>query len=223
MQYRDIRPYNPSLGVPGRRCVSTYSPDSSRDLPKSYDQAAQAYTRAMQRRGGAQGKLSYNTWIETVLIPGQHLGRDKALAIVLHRTRILTFFPDGTIALDSGGWQTPTTRDRMNRCGISIGMGDGIPTVRHKGHSYPYVDGMILKPNGGVTYPADSKPIGSVEAIRSRRRRLLAKVRRVERKGERFSGPVDPWYWDSRQGGQAWRGTAPEVFRTDSECGLKGA
>jgi len=34
--------------------------------------------------------------------------------IRLHDTDILQFLPDGSILIDTGGWNTPTTRDRIN-------------------------------------------------------------------------------------------------------------
>jgi hypothetical protein len=35
------------------------------------------------------------------------------IAIKLHDTDIVTFYPDGDIKLNSGGWRTPTTKDRI--------------------------------------------------------------------------------------------------------------
>lgn len=39
---------------------------------------------------------------------------DGARHIRLHRTDILTFHPDGSIRINTGGWNTITTRDRIN-------------------------------------------------------------------------------------------------------------
>lgn len=36
------------------------------------------------------------------------------IAIVLHYTEVLRFYPDNQIVLDSGGWQTYTTKNRIN-------------------------------------------------------------------------------------------------------------
>ena len=45
-----------------------------------------------------------------------YLIRDgKNLAIKLHDTNVVTYTPDGKIILNSGGWQTPTTKDRMEK------------------------------------------------------------------------------------------------------------
>jgi hypothetical protein len=32
----------------------------------------------------------------------------------------VTFYPDGTILLDTGGWDTVTTRARMRACGLDV-------------------------------------------------------------------------------------------------------
>ena len=40
---------------------------------------------------------------------------DGTLAIRLHDTDIIKWMPNGDIILNSGGWQTRTTKDRFNR------------------------------------------------------------------------------------------------------------
>src|SRR5207249_5341140 len=49
------------------------------------------------------------------------------LAVRLHRTDVVTFYADGRITLSTGGWETVTTRDRINRCldGWSVGTERG--------------------------------------------------------------------------------------------------
>lgn len=55
-------------------------------------------------------KLANHTYLEV----GPE-GPFGPLGIRLHSTEILKFFPDGRIVLNSGGWQTVTTKERMNR------------------------------------------------------------------------------------------------------------
>lgn len=38
-----------------------------------------------------------------------------AISIRLHSTDVVTYYPDGSIRLDSGGYRTVTTKDRINR------------------------------------------------------------------------------------------------------------
>lgn len=39
-----------------------------------------------------------------------------AVAVRLHRTDVVTFHADGRVILNSGGWQTSTTLNRMQNC-----------------------------------------------------------------------------------------------------------
>ena len=52
-------------------------------------------------------KLENNTYEVTY--------KDGCRAIRLHRTDIVTFRPDGKFAINSGGWQTRTTKHRINK------------------------------------------------------------------------------------------------------------
>jgi len=53
-------------------------------------------------------KVANNTWLS-----GKGTDSDP-FVITLHCTDIVTVTP-GTVAFDTGGWQTVTTRERMNR------------------------------------------------------------------------------------------------------------
>lgn len=39
---------------------------------------------------------------------------DGCIHVRLHQTNVVTYYPDGRIVLNSGGWRTPTTKDRIN-------------------------------------------------------------------------------------------------------------
>ena len=41
----------------------------------------------------------------------------SAIAIRLHATDVVTIYSDGTYALNSNGWRTPTTKERINKYG----------------------------------------------------------------------------------------------------------
>lgn len=51
-------------------------------------------------------KLANNTYAER---------RDVGIAIRLHQTDILTFYPCGSVVVKTGGWETVTTKGRINR------------------------------------------------------------------------------------------------------------
>lgn len=228
--------YNPSIGTPNRRAVSAYSGQASRDLPQTYEQAREAFERADKRRGGARGIIAHNTRIVRREETGGELRGTLTYGIVLHETEIVTFYADSSVGLDSGGYQTVTTRDRWNRCGVRVGMSGGVPSVTHgpigaspaernydseQGPSFwsnpehAYRDGMRLHADGSVSGPS---VCGTVDEIRSRRRRSLAKH---NRDGYSKGEARVLFFWPSRQGGYSpFKGTVPEAFLTDSGAGL---
>lgn len=52
-------------------------------------------------------KLKGNTWVERNVDP-------ESIGIRLHGTVVVEYFPDGKIKLDTGGWETNTTKKRIN-------------------------------------------------------------------------------------------------------------
>lgn len=40
--------------------------------------------------------------------------RDGGLCLILHQTAVVVYRPDGKIVLNSGGWKTVTTKERIN-------------------------------------------------------------------------------------------------------------
>jgi hypothetical protein len=82
---------------------------------------------------------------------------DENIAIRLHETNIVIFAPDGTITLNSGGWRTPTTKERINDALrdqglLSVGANKGLWYI---GGSLFYdhmqvKDGVVLNPQAPV-------------------------------------------------------------------------
>lgn len=120
--------------------------------------------RCSQRR-----KLANNTYAERR--PG------GVIAIRLHATDIIEYHPDGAIALDTGGWLTVTTKERMNRFAPArLWSEKGRWWVRWDGHDpVLYADGITLEADGSMTgVPSDSK----VAAQDARNRKTRAKIKR---------------------------------------------
>jgi hypothetical protein len=67
-----------------------------------HEAAAKLQGRCRERR-----RLERNTYLERRYT--------VAIAVRLHATDVLTLFPDGRIEINTGGWHTVTTRDRINR------------------------------------------------------------------------------------------------------------
>src|SRR5689334_18060408 len=45
-------------------------------------------------------------------------GKIGDIRLWLYQTAIVTWKPDGSVVLDSGGWKTVTTKARMNEAGV---------------------------------------------------------------------------------------------------------
>jgi len=94
--------------------------------------------------------------------------RGDNYAIQLHDTDVVTLRPDGAIVLDSGNWQTVTTKDRINNYSsarlhqtkgqwyVEHGVDPNQPEINKPWGKYPnylvylFQDGMVLMPDGKV-------------------------------------------------------------------------
>jgi hypothetical protein len=76
---------------------------SSAPTPRSFDEAAAILTGG---RDKDSRKIANNTTLE-------RLGPD-AIAVRLHRTDVVVFYADGSVVFRTGGWNTSTTRARLN-------------------------------------------------------------------------------------------------------------
>lgn len=69
--------------------------------------------RKLQGRCANRRKLGNNTYaIRRTSMEGKW-----ELGVVLHATEILTFYEDGSVKLNSGGWRTYITKERINSYG----------------------------------------------------------------------------------------------------------
>lgn len=89
-------------------------------------------------------KMANNTWA---------IRDGDDIVIRLHQTDIVRYKPNGDIVLDSGGWRTMTTKDRIGQFApVRVYQSDGEWWLTyHAGSLYAYADGMILHPDGTVT------------------------------------------------------------------------
>jgi hypothetical protein len=101
------------------------------------------YTQVAERLTGRNHdsrKVANNTYM---------VRHDDSIGIVLHNTEIVTFFPDGTIALDHGGWRTNTTKERINSwapCRVQMGSLTSGWTGRTTQRGIGEDDGFIVSP-----------------------------------------------------------------------------
>lgn len=110
------------------------------------------YQDALDRLAGRRSrKLENNTYLET--------RPDGSIAVRLHSTDVVTYHQDGQIVLDSGGWQTVTTKDRINKYSpFRVWQVRRIWYVCNPGaadpQELPYRDGMRLGFTGGTPWGA---------------------------------------------------------------------
>jgi len=66
----------------------------------------QTFSAKLTGRNSQSRKLANNTTLLRI--------NPSTIAVKLHSTNVITFHADGRIVFDSGGWKTPTTKERMN-------------------------------------------------------------------------------------------------------------
>lgn len=87
------------------------------------------YTEAqdlMKKARHGRRKLENNTYLEE---------RGDSFAIRLHDTDIVMIHPNGVYTLDSGGWRTVTTKDRISHYSPAV-----VSSVKHRWFAYPFTD-----------------------------------------------------------------------------------
>jgi hypothetical protein len=103
------------------------------------------YVTAAEKLGSRDSrKVGNNTYLERL--------DDETIGLRLHSTYVVKFHANGHVTLDSGGWQTVTTKERMNWVdGIRVYSDKHVWYVRRifgetfaEGETSTYVDGMVL-------------------------------------------------------------------------------
>ncbi len=92
-------------------------------------------------RNRARRKVANNTYLNR--------RDDKTIAVTLHSTDVVTAHEDGTLTLNSGGWRTITTKDRINAWlprGYILCQHDGGWFIRTPQETYEYEDLMTIPP-----------------------------------------------------------------------------
>lgn len=125
---------------------------------------ATPYERAatLLQRGRPKGRRKKLSGRATYL----RLLPDKAIAVTLYRTDVVRLYPDGRVVLNTGGWRTVTTKDRMNRFlpeGWSVWsdrsvwyLGCGPWTENPE--KYTFADGITIDAEGNVSGQAAASP-----------------------------------------------------------------
>ncbi len=99
-------------------------------------------------------KLAHNT---TLLVDLDVT--EEAIYIQYHNTEIITFYSDGSVRLNSGGWETSTTKARFNAFlpkGITVFQNATHWYVETPAGTFEFEDGLVVSPitewgEGGYT------------------------------------------------------------------------
>ena len=130
-------------------------------------------------------KLANNTYVRRL--------PDDTLAIRLHDTDIIIVRPDDTFLLQSGGWRTYTTKDRINRFSPAR-------LYQEKNHWYvwpgptPFFEGVIVDMQGNPLNADDGKAEAAIAAEKNLEKmihRMIRKLRACEELPEPNGG--DCW------------------------------
>ena len=107
---------------------------------KSYKDAKAFLDAGKTEESRHRRKLEYETYIQ--------LKANGDICITLWCTEVVTYRPDGSCVLNSGGWRTPTTKDRINRYGpVGVWQDRG---VWYLPGSVVFEDGITIGPRGGI-------------------------------------------------------------------------
>jgi hypothetical protein len=110
---------------------------STRKLPTTYDQAGEAL------KGRPYRTIANNT--------GLYARTDSSVTLRLHTTDVITFRPDGALVLNSGGWSTVTTKQRINAVirahGWNVYAEARVWYVAHRsGATFKFREGFVIPP-----------------------------------------------------------------------------
>lgn len=121
-----------------------------------------------------------------------YIAPDGTRRIRLHDTDVVTIDKRGNITLDSGGWQTVTTKDRMNQVlpsGWAVYSNRGWLIRTPKGE-FPYADGAKFKPDGT---PANLRTIQAADSRVKKEKALVAKFLKNAAANGWDNPAGDPW------------------------------
>jgi len=99
---------------------------------------AEATKMVLGKRNANRRKIANNTYAEIL--------HDNSVGIMLHSTYVVKIHPDDTYTLQTGGWQTSTTKDRINQYSpVRVYQRKHEWFVTINGKEYPFMEGMVVQ------------------------------------------------------------------------------
>ena len=98
---------------------------------------AEAVKMVRGKRNRSNRKIGNNTW--AYILP------NNSVVIELHSTPVVTIHEDGTYTLKTGGWQTSTTKDRINQYSpVRVYQRKHEWYITINGKEYPFMEGVVV-------------------------------------------------------------------------------
>ena len=98
---------------------------------------AEAIKMVRGKRNAERRRVGNNTYAE--ILPNGSVG------IMLHSTYVVKIHENNTYTLNSGGWQTLTTKDRINQYSPRrVYQRNFEWFVNINGEEFPFIDGMVV-------------------------------------------------------------------------------
>lgn len=99
---------------------------------------AEAIKMVKGKRNTNRRKVGNNTYAEIL--------HDNSVGIMLHNTYVVKIHEDNTYTLQTGGWQTVTTKDRINQYSpVRVYQRNYEWFVKINGKEYPFMEGMVVQ------------------------------------------------------------------------------
>jgi len=98
---------------------------------------SEAVSMVHGKRNAKRRKVGNNTYAEIL--------HDNSVGIMLHSTYVVKIHPDNTYTLQTGGWQTVTTKDRINQYSpVRVYQRKYEWFVKINGKEFPFMEGMVV-------------------------------------------------------------------------------
>ena len=99
---------------------------------------AEAIKMVKGKRNANRRKIGNNTYAEIL--------HDNSVGIMLHSTYVVKIHEDNTYTLQTGGWQTVTTKDRINQYSpVRVYQRKYEWFVKINDKEYPFTEGMVVQ------------------------------------------------------------------------------
>ena len=109
-------------------------------------QGSYTYSKVVSELGDQEEvKIGNNTWVVRL--------DDTSVAIRHWRTNIITYYKNGDIIVDTNGWWTTTTKQRLNvflPYNMSVHTGKRCNILSKADKDYEYTDGILIDGSGKV-------------------------------------------------------------------------